>query len=62
MKTLISAAPENENRVSAEQASLGSFALPPDGTVFQRLSRASLSSERRPCSSGQNSDLETGSL
>lgn len=46
MKTLISADPENENRVSAEQASLGSFALPPDGTVFQRLSRASLSSQR----------------
>lgn len=32
MKTLISAAPEKENRVSTEQASLGSFALLPDGT------------------------------
>lgn len=62
MKTFISAAPENENRVSAEQASLGSFALPPDGKVFQRLSRASLSSQRRPCGSGRNCGLEMGRL
>lgn len=32
MKTFISAAPEKENRVSTKQASLGSFASPPDGT------------------------------
>jgi hypothetical protein len=31
MKTFISAAPEKENRVATEQASLGSFSSPPDG-------------------------------
>lgn len=45
MKTFISAAAKKENRVSAEQASLGSFALPPDGTEFQGHSRASLSGQ-----------------